>query len=166
MFSERKFRELPWTDPGSGRKNLIFRAETQPARRYLYFRYMLTFQHLWKDSREWAQRIMWLKYAWEIPGPYLRRSMLLNLVTKAGGGDLPEKEEEMTLRVSDSSPKRTENEEKSLADALHIRFVDEEEAATAADSDSDSNKRTDNSSGGSLINGLSMSLESSLLYDN
>lgn len=63
----------------------------RPARRYLYFRFVLTY--LWAKSQgnlSWAERVETRKVFWATPrGPYLHKSTLLSLARDISGVELP-----------------------------------------------------------------------------
>ncbi|KAK2762842.1 hypothetical protein FQN54_001017 [Arachnomyces sp. PD_36] len=72
-------------------KKLTFLNEARPRRRYLFFRYLITYMLLKKDGNvDWAEKIHNEYRAWCSPGSYLQQSTLRTLLQQATGEDLPE----------------------------------------------------------------------------
>jgi hypothetical protein len=72
-------------------KVLVFRNQNRPARRFLYFRYILSY--MWcskKGDTKWAADADSGGCIWAAPGKYLRQSTLLVLAEKAAYVTLPE----------------------------------------------------------------------------
>lgn len=69
----------------------MFRSDRHPARRYLYFRYVMTY--LWakkQGNQEWVEQVDNKGVFWAFSGPYLEKSTLISLGTRISGFTLPE----------------------------------------------------------------------------
>lgn len=87
-----------------------FRNEIWPAKRFLYFRFMITYIFYNQNwIIEFADNIDHLENFWPTPGPYIWRSMLVSLVSNISGCEI-------------SSNLLTES---TFQDNVHIRRVDE-----------------------------------------
>ncbi|EEQ27458.1 hypothetical protein McanMca71_006359 [Microsporum canis] len=97
-------------------KTLTFLGHNRPAKRYLYFRYVMTYLMLKNKGRlDWAQEVETGKCMWATPGKYLRRSMLVNLARRVSDHYLPEVfYNTTTFDVSDNGTDAQETED-SLA---------------------------------------------------
>ncbi|KAK2821807.1 hypothetical protein FQN49_007651 [Arthroderma sp. PD_2] len=72
-------------------KTLTFLGRKRPAKRYLYFRYIMTYLMLKNKGRlDWVQEVETGGCMWATPGKYLRRSMLINLARRVSNCYLPE----------------------------------------------------------------------------
>lgn len=88
----------------------IFRNEIWPAKRFLYFRFILTYIFYNQNwIIEFADKIDHLENFWPTPGPYIWRSMLVSLVSNISGCEI-------------SSNLLTES---TFQDNVHIRRVTE-----------------------------------------
>lgn len=81
-------------------RELTFVGETRPARRFLYFRFIITYIfHKRNGDTGFAKKIENIQNFWPTPGPYLRKSMLISLARNVSGYDIPPKIlEEKNLR--------------------------------------------------------------------
>ncbi|KAK2771292.1 hypothetical protein FQN53_005102 [Emmonsiellopsis sp. PD_33] len=71
-------------------KELVFLSDNRPARRFLYFRFVVTYLHAKKSGNTaWAERIDSRNVLWASPGPYLEKSTLLSLGRNISGFELP-----------------------------------------------------------------------------
>ncbi|KAK2812582.1 hypothetical protein FQN50_001226 [Emmonsiellopsis sp. PD_5] len=71
-------------------KELVFLSDNRPARRFLYFRFVVTYLHAKKNGNTaWAERIDSKNVLWASPGPYLEKSTLLSLGRNISGFELP-----------------------------------------------------------------------------
>ncbi|MCJ1405118.1 hypothetical protein MMC11_008344 [Xylographa trunciseda] len=113
-------------------KCLEFLTPSRPARRYLYFRYIITYLHHKKEGTlVWVEDVEARGNMWAAPGPYIRRSMLVSLARKVLDHDLPEdlyKENTFEQVEADESTARPQ-EEPGMVLSLACRLKDEEEAA-------------------------------------
>lgn len=78
----------------------------RPAKRFLYFRYVMSCLILKTKGLpvDWPQDIN-LGTTWPIPGPYLRKSMVLNLARRVSDHYLPETfYQDTTFDTEDSAP--------------------------------------------------------------
>ncbi|KAJ5241048.1 uncharacterized protein N7469_002639 [Penicillium citrinum] len=70
---------------------LAFLNDNRPAKRYLYFRFVMTYLH-WKKNgilTPFVSNVETVRQFWPTPGPYLRQSMLCALARNISGVDLP-----------------------------------------------------------------------------
>ncbi|KAI9789413.1 MAG: hypothetical protein M1816_006073 [Peltula sp. TS41687] len=102
-------------------RELKFRGNRRPARRFLYFRYIMTYlicQQLGR-SLEWTKKADTKGHMWPTPGPYLRESMLKMLASKVSHQFLPkELVETTTFKSHPGSPKQ--DDEETLGEALSL----------------------------------------------
>lgn len=71
-------------------KKLEFLSPNRPARRYLYFRFIITYIHAKSQGNTaWAEKVESKKVLWASPGPYLEKSMLCSLARNISGLELP-----------------------------------------------------------------------------
>lgn len=114
----------------------MFLSNNQPARRYLYFRYLITFLHHRRaGNTEWAESLESYGYMWATPGAYLRKTMLMTLARKASDNYLPEVFwKSKTFDNRPDCPNRTAEEEEILTESLDIRLREKQLAVTDADS--------------------------------
>lgn len=120
-------------------KELVFLNENRPARRYLYFRYIMTYMsHKKQGSMEWAEKMDDSGRRWATRGPYLRRSMLQYLARFVSHGALPE---ELiagnTFTEAPGCPSRGEEVEATLAMSLALRIKGAEKKEKDEDGDHD-----------------------------
>ena len=122
----------------------------QPAARYLYLRYVITFLHQQKlGNTAWLDRVCARGYLWATPGPYLRQTMLAALARRVSDYFLPEVFYESTFTAVDTCPQRSQSDEKDLAMGLdhkveealtlatHRRGSDDKEESDESDYDSE-----------------------------
>lgn len=92
-------KELPLDLCGEGtkwsdvhKKELKWSNKNRPAKRYLYFRFVMTYLMCKMKNKptDWADEIAAKGKMWCTPGPYLRRSMLKLLSIECGDFYLPE----------------------------------------------------------------------------
>ncbi|KIN00030.1 hypothetical protein OIDMADRAFT_55918 [Oidiodendron maius Zn] len=106
-------------------RELKFLTPNQPARRYLYLRYVITFLHQQKlGNMAWVDRVDARGYLWATPGPYLRKSMLLTLARRISDTFLPEAFYDSTFTIADGSPQRSPEDEDDLAMGLDYKMRD------------------------------------------
>lgn len=117
---------------------MTFRGAGRPARRYLYFRFIMTYL-LCKNrgrSLEWAQTGP-RGYIWATPGPYLRKGMLAAMGKVAGDMYMPEawemELEKSTFIDADGSPAVDEQTERNMSRKLSMKM----EQASIRKEDSD-----------------------------
>ncbi|KFY01103.1 hypothetical protein V490_01079 [Pseudogymnoascus sp. VKM F-3557] len=104
-------------------KVLEFLSPNQPARRYLYLRYVMTFlQQQRLGNVDWLDFVKARGNVWGLPGPYLRKSMLFALARRVLGQDLPEYFYDSTFTVADGCPQRSDEDEDDLAMALDYKM--------------------------------------------
>ncbi|KAF3385932.1 hypothetical protein DPV78_012543 [Talaromyces pinophilus] len=81
--------QITWGD--LHHKELEFRGENRPARRYLYFRFILTVLHAIRTgNKEFVSQLQQKERFWASPGKYLQRGTLVSLARNISGLDLPE----------------------------------------------------------------------------
>ncbi|PGH12241.1 hypothetical protein AJ79_04421 [Helicocarpus griseus UAMH5409] len=79
---------LRWRDYDG--KELQFRGDNRPARRYLYFRFIITYLHAKKDGNlSWVDKVDNRHVMWASPGLYLEKSTLTTLARNISGFELP-----------------------------------------------------------------------------
>ena len=106
----------------------------RPARRYLYFRYIMTYLICQQQGlpMEWTRKANTTKAAmWATPGPYLRKSMLVSLARKVSHHYLPDVLVETTTFTNQPDSPSRPNEEETLAEALALSIHDTHQAAVA-----------------------------------
>jgi len=82
-------------------RELKFLGDNRPARRFLYFRYIMTYLYYKKLGQlQWADRVEAHGYMWPTPGSYLRRPMLQVLARQVSDNYLPE----VFWKVSNDGP--------------------------------------------------------------
>lgn len=70
---------------------LQFRNDNRPARRYLYFKYLMTYLTTQQSGNtQWVERSPGMGTMWCTPGSYLRHSMLRLLARQVSDHYLPE----------------------------------------------------------------------------
>lgn len=122
---------------------LQFPNENRPARRYLYFKYLMTFlmtQEL--GGTKWAEKRAHKGSMWCTPGPYLRKSMLASLAKQVSDGWLPEAiYTGATFSDAAEEPNRPPDNEEVLAMSLGLKLEEEKtdasKRALAADNPDD-----------------------------
>ncbi|EFR03953.1 hypothetical protein MGYG_06952 [Nannizzia gypsea CBS 118893] len=71
-------------------RELKFLNDNRPAKRYVYFRYVMTFLMLRPHGKlSWIREVLAAKNYWDVPGEYLERTMLKRLVNLSAGFHLP-----------------------------------------------------------------------------
>ncbi|KAF3479575.1 uncharacterized protein GIQ15_06551 [Arthroderma uncinatum] len=69
---------------------LAFQGSTRPARRYLYFRFVMTYLIAKrKGNYEWVDKIRHREVRWTAKGNYVQKSLLLSVGRSVSGTDLP-----------------------------------------------------------------------------
>ena len=123
----------------------MFLTANRPARRYLYFRYVITYLHHKREGTlVWVENVEARGTIWATPGPYLRQSMLISLARKVSDHFLPEVfYHDTTFQAvgADESVERPQGED-GMVLSLAVRLRDENDAAQEQalgrnDSDSD-----------------------------
>ena len=112
-------------------KELAFQGMNRPARRYLYFRFVITYLHCERAGHmEWVQNVEAKGQMWSSPGPYLRQSLLVTLARKISDFYLPETFYQTTNFIgADGCASRSKDEEEDLAISLAVRVKKEDEMA-------------------------------------
>ncbi|OBT95023.1 hypothetical protein VE01_07433 [Pseudogymnoascus verrucosus] len=124
MTSNLLYCRSTWKDIDG--RPLEFLNSNRPARRYLYLRYVMTYlQQQRLGNVEWFDDAKARGYHWGLPGPYLRKSMLIALARRFSDQGLPECFYESTFTVADGSPQRSAEEENDLAMALYYKMQDD-----------------------------------------
>ncbi|KAL9106771.1 MAG: hypothetical protein Q9187_008520 [Circinaria calcarea] len=121
------FQGMSWRDVDG--KKLVFLSANRPARRFLYFRFVITYLHCKQAGNvEWVTEVESRGMIWASPGPYLRQSMLLTLARKVSDLYWPEAfYENTTFETADGCPSRSLEEENDLTLSLAVRLRDEKE---------------------------------------
>ncbi|KAK2762298.1 hypothetical protein FQN54_001308 [Arachnomyces sp. PD_36] len=71
-------------------KELVFLTENRPARRYLYFRFVMSYLNCKRTGNtEWTKKVDSKTVFWASPGEYLEKSTLLSLGRNISGFELP-----------------------------------------------------------------------------
>lgn len=71
-------------------KRLEFLSANRPAKRFLYFRFIITYLNAKKQgNRFFTENVDTKQRFWASPGPYLRRSTLTSLARNISGCQLP-----------------------------------------------------------------------------
>ncbi|KAJ9374586.1 hypothetical protein DTO282E5_669 [Paecilomyces variotii] len=71
-------------------KELVFLGTNRPSRRYLYFRFIVTYLHAKNTGNtSFTEKVEDRNRFWASPGPYLRHSTLISLARNISGCDLP-----------------------------------------------------------------------------
>lgn len=100
---------------------------------------------------EWFDDAKARGYHWGLPGPYLRKSMLMALASRFSDQVLPKCFFESTFTVADGSQQRSAEEENDLAMALYYKMQDDyaevtgyrEEYSDKSDDDESDDDETD-----------------------
>ena len=74
-------------------KSLQFLNDERPAKRFLYFRFVMTYliqKRRDHESVAWASQIPSKGYLWATPGSYLRKTLLMSLARRVSDRYLPE----------------------------------------------------------------------------
>lgn len=72
------------------RRELRFLGDKRPAKRYLYFRFIVTVMHAQRTGNtEFLKRLENREIFWASPGSYLRKSTLVSLARNISGLELP-----------------------------------------------------------------------------
>ena len=109
----------------------MFLNAIRPARRYLYFRYIMTYRNHKTQGRnmDLAEKVNGKGRMWATPGPYLRRSMLQNLARFVSHEALPEELiKENTFAEARSCASRGDEAEEVLAMGLAVKIREAEKA--------------------------------------
>ncbi|MCJ1464996.1 hypothetical protein MMC07_003611 [Pseudocyphellaria aurata] len=128
---------------------LEFLNDNRPARRFLYFKYVMTYL-MAKDlgNTKWVDRYPSQGTMWCTPGPYLRRSMLTSLARQVSDHFLPEAlYKDNTFDHADGGPNKTPDQEKVLAMSLGLKLEDEKaktKISLAEEDDEDDGEEGDN----------------------
>ncbi|KAI9804865.1 MAG: hypothetical protein M1825_001234 [Sarcosagium campestre] len=118
---------LRWKDVDG--KELMFLNDRRPARRFLYFRFLMT--HLIckhrNEAMDWFERTETGGAMWASTGQYLRSSMLSALAKQAGHQSLPNGLVcEKTFSQTPDNPRRSNDKETLLAQALRLKLLGHE----------------------------------------
>ncbi|KAJ9208722.1 hypothetical protein C8Q69DRAFT_460581 [Paecilomyces variotii] len=105
-------------------KPLEFLSNNRPAKRYLYFRFIVTYlYHKRRASNlEWVAQVEAKGTLWATPGPYLRKSMLIALARRASDHYAPEAFWNGVFEEVNESPSRSATEEETLSYALSVQI--------------------------------------------
>ncbi|KAL1968104.1 hypothetical protein VTN77DRAFT_2234 [Rasamsonia byssochlamydoides] len=130
-------------------KEMSFCDDNRPARRYFYFRYVMTYLYRKQfENLKWTETIEAQGKMWATPGPYLRKSMLTMLARKISDRYSPEVFWEKTFTEADGCPTRSSEEEETLALSLAVRMKEEMQGKTEGEDkgedDDDGNDDNDN----------------------
>ncbi|KUL89945.1 hypothetical protein ZTR_02890 [Talaromyces verruculosus] len=102
-------QQLKWKE--LHHKELVFRGEKRPARRYLYFRFIITVLHaMRKGNDEFISELQKKDEFWPSPGEYLQRATLVALAKNISGLNLPESvlnDTTFSENVDDNNPLNT-----------------------------------------------------------
>lgn len=118
-------------------KELEFKGPNRPAKRYLYFRYLITYLH-WKKlgSVEFESEVAPKGVMWASPGNYVRESMLRIFAKKVGDYLFPEAfYEQTTFSTVEGGSNRPKEEEELLATVMAHRVKSHKRNLQAADDD-------------------------------
>lgn len=132
-LSNHILRGLRWRDIDG--RELTFRGPNRPAKRYLYFRFLMTYLQ-WQrlGNVKWMSKIDTKGKVWASPGKYLRHSTLLTFAELLGDRRLPEEVyDQTTFLEADGSPARSKDEEKVIAMSMLHQLNDRSEAQLAAE---------------------------------
>ncbi|KAL8661886.1 MAG: hypothetical protein Q9202_005168 [Teloschistes flavicans] len=105
-------------------KKLQFRNNNRPAKRFLYFRFIITYLESKNlGTASWVDRVEGKGTMWATPGPYLRKSMLLALARKISDHYLPPPlvNDNTFIQLEEESPRSPEDED-AMADSLKTRL--------------------------------------------
>ncbi|KAL8697688.1 MAG: hypothetical protein Q9201_007003 [Fulgogasparrea decipioides] len=113
---------ITWKDL-DGRK-LQFLGPHRPAKRFLYFRFVITYLECKQNGQmSWVDDVEAKGTMWPTPGPYLRRSMLVSLARKISDRFLPEVfYDKTTFETAEGSAARPLEEEDAMALSLKSRL--------------------------------------------
>lgn len=130
---------------------LNFRNYNRPARRYLYFKYIITYLTAKEiEETSWASRSQCQGTMWCSPGPFVRDSMLRVLARQVSDLYLPEALISAgTFTEAADISSRPKDEEQVLAMSLGLKIEDErvetlEKPWEGCESDDDDNDNEDN----------------------
>lgn len=116
-------------------RELNFRNENSPTRRFHYFRYLMTYMAAHEvGSNGWVKINDAGGYTWYTLGPYLHKSTLGVLAGEVQDHSLPEAFYEKLFTQSKDTPTRSEDDEKGLAMSLGLR-VKKERSRSAGEED-------------------------------
>ena len=123
-FLAESWARLTLTQDLEGRE-LQFLTANQPARRYLYFRFLVTYLHAKQSGNsEFTSMVDSCQTFWACPGGYLERSTLISLARNISGIQLPPAITAHTFDDASASVSKTE-------DAATILAVELQEAVAA-----------------------------------
>ncbi|EEQ32089.1 hypothetical protein McanCB56680_005637 [Microsporum canis] len=118
-------------------KELTFLTDNRPARRYLYFRFVVTYLYAKKRGNiQWAENIESRKVLWASMGPYLAKSTLISLGRSISGFDLPAALVEGKT-FDCPSPTPAPEEELALSASLRTAMIESVRATEDEDEDED-----------------------------
>jgi hypothetical protein len=118
------------------KRKLRFRNGNRPAKRYLYFRYLITYlTQKWKGNLSWVGEVETRNHVWASPRPYLRRSTLQTLAQQAFGEDLPEHLFDATLSDEDDQWESHSSRDRIESLALSLTAAVTEAAEAPGDGD-------------------------------
>ena len=106
-------------------KELQFLGKHRPAKRYLYFRFVMTYLNCQKEGSkmDWVEDVEAKGMMWPSPGPYLRQSMLIPLARKISDIYLPEAfYGNTTFETAEGSTSQPPDEEKTQVLSLTARI--------------------------------------------
>ncbi|KAL8970836.1 MAG: hypothetical protein Q9183_001335 [Haloplaca sp. 2 TL-2023] len=118
---------------------LKFLGDNRPAKRFLYFRFAITYLECKRDDNlDWVNKVSVRGKLWSTPGPYLRRSMLVTLAWKLSAHYVdPTFYEDTTFIEAEGSAARPQDEEDTLAQSLAARLKKRERERSETDTDTD-----------------------------
>ena len=104
-----------------------FLGPQRPAKRFLYFRFVITYLHAKKAGDiPWVAEVEAKGQMWATPGPYLRQSMLVTLARQVSDHYLPEVFfEGVTFAEAAGSSRMSPEDEEIAALSLAMKIDDE-----------------------------------------
>jgi len=107
-------------------KELVFRGDKRPAKRYLYFRFIITIINAQRaNNTPFLQRLEGKEVFWASPGSYLRRSTLVSLARNISGLELPPSQyNETTFEETELDARRDQDAAAQLAVQLRNATVE------------------------------------------
>ncbi|KAK2810160.1 hypothetical protein FQN50_003130 [Emmonsiellopsis sp. PD_5] len=121
-------------------RELIFRSDNRPARRFLYFRFIMTYINAKRNgNKKWVDMVEQKDVFWAIPGRHLRRSMLCTLARSVMGVSMPPVVYESNTFESDED---TGDSDLTLAARLREEMILDIYRDTDEETDADADEET------------------------
>ncbi|CRG92559.1 Pc12g04220 [Talaromyces islandicus] len=115
--------DIKWRD--LDHQELEFKSETRPARRYLYFRFIITVIHAKRTgNEEFISQLQQKDKFWASPGRYLQRATIVALARNISGLDLPESIYNDTTFPDAISDQEAQDTAMILASDLRAAYVE------------------------------------------